>query len=301
MTDQLDDLFRDLRADTLTTVRPPGVPAARRTLHRRRRNRTVGAAACLVVAGAGGLGAHLLGPMQLGRMGGDVGDRPFRAASAIGSTAEARFSGQGAAQTATVARGRVLAGHYTLTLSCFGRGRLSLTIRIGGAEMGEAAVWCGTGGAVVSRPVTVPDPLTVTAELRAEHGAAGRAGYAYSMVLSAPERADLVRAATEALPAAGPGTPVSGLHDSTVVPTTLRLALTAGVYRLAHSCAGMGRVTVLLRPAAEPSETSLSCEERAAAADITFFVRQSGTVQLDVMPDGDADHQSAYQVRVERV
>jgi hypothetical protein len=237
--------------------------------------------------------------MQLGRMGGDVGDRPFRAAAAIGPTGPARFSGQGAAQSATVARGRVLAGHYTLTLSCVGRGRLSMTIRVGGAEMAEAAVWCGTDGAVTSRPVTLPDTLTVTAELRAEHGSAGRAGYAYTMVMAAPERANLVRAAAEALPAAGPGSPVSAWASGAVVPTTNRYTLPAGVYRLVQSCAGIGRVTVLLDTSAEPAETAVPCD--GTADDVTFAVDRSGPFELDVVPDADAHHQSAYELRLERL
>lgn len=295
MTDQLDDLFRDLRAETLTTVRPPGSAAARSTLRRRRRNRAAGAAACLAVAGIGGVGTHLLGPVRTP----DVGDRPFRAAAAIGATAGARFSGQGAAGTATVAQGRVLKGHYTITLSCVGSGRLSLSVQVGGGELAEATVWCGSGTGVAKRDFTLPDTLTVTAELRAEHGAAGRAGYAYTMVMVDGERDDLVRAAAAALPAAGSGTLVTTWDYDAVVATTNRHALAPGIYRLAQSCAGIGRVTVLLPPSAAPAEMAVDCG--GPATDDTFAVESGGTVEFDIVPDADADHQSAYAVRLERV
>jgi hypothetical protein len=52
--DQLEELFADLRADTLPRVRPPGTQAARHTVRRRRTTRTV-ATAAVVLAAAGGL------------------------------------------------------------------------------------------------------------------------------------------------------------------------------------------------------------------------------------------------------
>ena len=55
MTDQLEDLFADLRSETLTEIRPPGVTAARQTVRRRRTTTSVAAGAA-VLAIAGGVG-----------------------------------------------------------------------------------------------------------------------------------------------------------------------------------------------------------------------------------------------------
>lgn len=54
-TDQLKDLFDDLREGTVPTIRPPGAAAARRTLRRRRATTAAVSAAAAVVAIAGGV------------------------------------------------------------------------------------------------------------------------------------------------------------------------------------------------------------------------------------------------------
>ncbi len=295
MTDQLDDLFRDLRAETLTTVRPPGTGAARRTLRRRRRNRAAGAAACLAVAGVGGVGAHLLGPVGEP----EVGDRPDQAAAAVGPAVGARFSGHGAATSAVVASGLVLAGHYTIALSCLGPGRVTLTVRVGDAEMGSTSARCGDGR--VSRAVfTLPDTLTATAELSADDGADGRAGYAYAMTMRDEDRERLARDATGTLPA-GPLDPVvkewsapsDGLqaHDAT---------LDAGGYRVFYTCAGTGHIELTIRTPDAESNLVMDCEPplRADAEFVTMTGRETLSVRL--APDAEADRQSAYAVRLER-
>ncbi len=297
MTDQLDDLFRDLRAETLTTVRPPGTAAARATLRRRRRNRTAGAAACLAVAGIGGVGTHLRGPARTP----DVGDGPIRAAAAIGPTPDARFSGQGAAQSGVLAQGLVLAGRYTLTLSCVGRGRLTLSIRIGGAEIGETSVWCNGAGAVSSRVFTLPDTLTATAEMRADGGADGRAGYAYTMVLAERERADLRQRAAGTLPPAQ-GQVVSKWDMPAVAASGDVLLLDAGRYRLTYACAGAGSVGVRMQAPETTSFRSVSCASGPLRSEsVAFGSVHGGRFVADVIPDADADHQSAFTFRLERL
>lgn len=300
MTDQLDDLFRDLRAETLTTVRPPGTAAARRTLRRRRTTRTVGTAACLVAAGAGGLGAHLLGPSAPGRMPTDVGDRPLRAAAAVGPVALARFSGQGAAQTGTIARGRVVAGLYTLRLSCVGRGEVTLSIQVNGAEFGNAAASCGDG-AVATQSFTMPDPVTVTAELRTDDGADGRAGYAYTMVLADRDRAALSGAVAAAMPANRLGTVVEEWRGPVVKPTTRVTALAAGRYHLLYACAGIGRISVVFRKPDVRMTPETPCDGTGDPRSYTFEMAEAGRFELGIVPDADADRQSAYELRLERL
>jgi hypothetical protein len=54
-TDQLKDLFEELRAEAVPTIRPPGATAARRTVRRRRTTTAVLSAAASVLAVAGGV------------------------------------------------------------------------------------------------------------------------------------------------------------------------------------------------------------------------------------------------------
>lgn len=297
MTDQLDDLFRDLRAETLTTVRPPGTAAARSTLRRRRRNRTAGAAACLAVAGIGGVGTHLLGPARTP----DVGDRPVRAAAAIGPRPDARFSGQGAVQTGVLAQGLVLAGRYTLTLSCVGRGRVTLSIRINGGDLAEASVWCTAAGAVASRMFTLPDTLRATVEMQADPGAESRAGYAYSMVLAERERWDLRQAAAGTLPPAQ-GEVLSKWDMPAVAAAGDVVLLGAGSYRLTYACAGAGSVGLRMQAPETTSYTSASCANRPLRYEsVAFGSRHGGRFVADVVPDADADRQSSFVFRLERL
>ena len=296
MTDQLDDLFRDLRAETLTTVRPPGSAAARSTLRRRRRNRTAGAAACLAVAGIGGVGTHLLGVARTP----DVGDRPFRAASAIGSTAGARFSGQGAAESGLLAQGLVMTGHYTLTLACAGRGKLTLSIRIGGADMGETSVWCTAAGTVSSRVFTVSDSLTATAEMRAEQGAERYSGYAYTMVLAGWDRHNLRQVAAGALPPAD-GKVVAAKEMPVVSATSEVVALGKGSYRLTYACAGAGSVGMRMTAPGTTKVTAASCDNLPMRYEAVTFSTTGGRLVAEVIPDAAADRQSSFTFRLEHV
>ena len=108
MTDQLEYLFADLRADTMTQVRPPGATAARSTLRRRRTRRTVGAAAFLAVAGAGGVSATL--PLSFGAPA-DPAELSERAAAVAGVDPGAPHTLSGVATSGVVATGMMVAGH----------------------------------------------------------------------------------------------------------------------------------------------------------------------------------------------
>jgi hypothetical protein len=297
MTDQLDDLFRDLRADTLTTVRPPGATAARRTLRRRRTTRTVGAAACLAVAGVGGVGAHLLAPLTDP----DVGTRPDQAAAAVGSAPAARFSGQGAAKSAVVASGVVLAGHYTLALSCVGRGRVTLTVRVGDAEMGQVSARCGSVGEAARSAFTLPRTLTATAELSPEDGAARRSGYAWAMTLADADRNRLTRDAAAAMPPERIGPVVAEWNGPSTGPDTITATLDAGRYYVLYNCVGAGRITVTVRTPEEIELTGHPCDQRLAARGGVFSTATAGAVSIDVAADPDALRQSAWALRVERL
>jgi hypothetical protein len=177
VTDQLEDLFADLRADTRCEVRPPGAVAARRTLRRRRTNRTVGAAAFLVVAGAGGVTATMaLTPRE---------EPADRAAALAGVDPDAPNSVLGVARSGVAGTEVMVAGTYTLAVACVGRGWVSVTLRNAKGYVSEARTHCSEGqqlNVLVKFDVTSDGP--VTTEVRADDQAAGRAGLAYQVKAS---------------------------------------------------------------------------------------------------------------------
>ncbi len=294
MTDQLDDLFRDLRAETLTTVRPPGVAAARRTLRRRRRNRAAGVVVCLAAAGVGGVGAHLLGPAPEP----GTSDRADRAAAAVGAAPAARFSGQGAAGSAVVASGVLLSGHYVLALACVGSGAVTMTVRVGGAELARSAARCRDGR--TSRTVfTMPDPLTATAELTADDDADGQAGYAYALTPIEGDRDERTTAAVASF-STGRGPVVSWLSSPSIGPMTTTTKLEAGRYYLRYTCVGAGRGEFTLRlpdPVRVPGQP---CDQNLPPRTVGFDMARSGLLSVEVSPGAGTEGTSSWAVRVER-
>lgn len=177
MTDQLEYLFADLRADSRCEVRPPGAVAARQTLRRRRTNRTVGAAAFLVVAGTGGVTAT----MALSPRGEQV-EAADRAAALAGVDPDAPHTMLGVARSGVVGTEMMVAGTYSLAVACVGRGWLNVTLRNANGQISEARTHCSQGqhlNVVVVFNVTSNGP--VTTELRADDEASGRAGFAYQL------------------------------------------------------------------------------------------------------------------------
>jgi hypothetical protein len=175
VTDQLEYLFADLRADTKCKVRPPGASAARRTLRRRRTNRTVGAAAFLVVAGTGGVSATLALSPQ-----GEQVEPADRAAALAGVEPGAPHSLRGVARSGVVGTDLMVAGSYTLAVACVGRGRLEVTLRGVTGQIGVVRTRCSDGRVDVLS-FDVPSNGPVTTELRADDEASGRAGFAYQV------------------------------------------------------------------------------------------------------------------------
>jgi hypothetical protein len=177
VTDQLEYLFADLRAGTKCEVRPPGAIAARRALRRRRTNRTVGAAAFLVVAGAGGVTAT----MALSPRGEQI-EPADRAAALAGVDPDAPGSVRGVARSGVTGTEVMVAGTYTLAVACVGRGWVSVTLRSAKGQVAEARTHCTEGqqlNVVVRFDVSSDGP--VTTEVRADDQAAGQAGFAYQV------------------------------------------------------------------------------------------------------------------------
>jgi len=141
MTDQLEDLFADLRADTITKVRPPGAAAVRRTVRRRRTTSSVAAAAAVIaVAGGGIVVLRRTVPEPA-----PVAPQPTTAADRLATTAQDQLSGFGGLQISDehlllkgpipmtargVGKGAFgTAANYNIYVACVGDGVVAVNVR----------------------------------------------------------------------------------------------------------------------------------------------------------------------------
>lgn len=297
MTDQLEDLFADLRADTMTQVRPPGVVAARHTLRRRRTRRTVGTAAFLVVAGAGGLSATI--PFRTDGTN-DPAELAERAAAVAGLDTSAPHTGTGVARSGDVATALMAAGTYTLTLACVGRGWLNVTLRSQKGQVGAVGAECRTDGDMVhSMTFKLAANESVTTQLNATGGAEGSAGYLYQAALLPAERAliqDIARKRLDGKIAYSEFLEGNAEHNTVVE---------SGTYRASYTCAGAGQVSVTIqfRPASDlvlTGTTDVNCGTGQTREE-QVELPAGGLVETMFRPDDNARGQAAVAVQLERV
>jgi hypothetical protein len=321
VTDQLEDLFADLRADTLTRVRPPGAAAAHQTVRRRRTTRTTGAAAFVAVVAAGGIGSHVLGPLPFfGVAAPDpatLAERQGRAATAVGlnpdDQRQTRLSGQGIAAAGVIATGLLVAGTYTLRIACVGPGRLTAVFRIENAPgvtldvVKSADQRCDATGKVATRTFRLATNLTIISELRPDRGAADRSGYALTLTLAEADRQRLTDSARMRLPRLDARKAAYGVFGlMSRAGTDASTTLGAGEYRLHYVCTGVGRVefTVQVRSGAHVVSEwtgSAVCGLPAAVTPTRLVVHRGNTFRTVVTPDADAAGQAGYADVLERV
>jgi hypothetical protein len=314
VTDQLEDLFADLRSDTLTQVRPPGIEAARRTVHRRRTTKAVGGAAFVAVIAAGGIGSHLLGPLPFGPARdpdpATLAKRQGRAATEVGlGTGDSRQtlrSMQGIAAAGVIATGLLAAGTYTLRFACAGPGRLTALFRVKDAPGVTAhLVNSSTQDCAASKPAvrtfTLAESAAIEAELRPDGDAADQAGYAFTLTL---HDADLQRLSDDVARRLRPDAR-KGLYEiGGPMPKVKegvehgRTTLSAGNYRLSYVCSGVGRVrvTVGVRGANRDatSTRTVTCGSSGPVTTFPFEIRPGDALATAIEPDDDAVGQSAY-------
>lgn len=300
MTDRLDDMFAVLRADTIARVRPPGADAARRTLRQRRTVRTIGATACLAVAGA--FAVPLAWAPAPDADPGAVLDRQRRAAAVLPGAPDYRH--QRGAQDVVGGDGEVatklmVGGRYTLRLACVGSGRVTLSLETGpGQRVGGATARCTTAGAVVAAPFEVA--VTMQIVIRLAGSRARGAGYAYSVELSERDRQRLVATAGAMLPAVQ-GRVANQWDGLAAVGAAGRHGVDPGRYRLSAACSGAGHIQVRIQAPDRDETLAMACGPPALGATVTFRVAEAGQVRFTLDPESDADRQAGYRIRVERL
>jgi hypothetical protein len=310
VTDQLEDLFADLRTDTLTQVRPPGAARARRTVHRRRVVRS--AATCVVAVAAVGAGVYVFGPPPSVRPADPnattLEQFQDRAALAIGAQpnrgADTTFDYQGVVVRGTVATGRLIAAkRYTLEVACVGRGQVAMVLDAGPTTKVGATALCSNGGTVVQEFRVLVD-TAVSVELQPEEGAEGHAAVAARIVLSSEDQENMLNVAKQRLPGRV-GTEVETTHS--FLPRALTNqdnTMEAGEYHYVFACAGAGRVTVTVsvRNAGALVSTGSAtayCGAGNGSADLPFVVHADDSLDSVFAPDAAAAGQAVYAARLE--
>jgi hypothetical protein len=278
VTDQLEDLFADLRAGTLTEIRPPGTTAARQTVRRRRTTTSVAAGAA-VLAIAGGVGWLSLTesrpspdvPVQ--HRSTETGDLPTAALAAVHD----RVPGTTVAESAHPLRGAVLdsvvasAGRYMLFVACAGAVSGFIDVGVSRSPAGngpgrdldglltaERTVPCADPPQPILITLTLPVDGALAIELTGNPAADGTTGYAYALIApSGPAVAadtpgmtstPLLKAAARAVATASRDDTIAyqdAAGASSASTSYLdRGTVPPGAYVFRATCAGTGTVTI---------------------------------------------------------
>lgn len=315
MTDQIEELFADLRAETLPTVRPPGTEPLRRAV-RRRRAVTVTAAAVAVLGLAG-----LITVVRPGTEADPVVSPPSAAPTYSDDSLtawvadslkieDARAMGLGEIILDTgsgprESRRQVLGGTYSIRMTCYGSGSMDVTV----SGTAAGAVPCTTTGTVQAVPVVVPEPSgQLVVRVVPQVAGPGRAAFGYVADLAQADKSRWQETAKNALGERtgnfqGGGSDFvsdgssTGFDDSAIEP---------GRYRIRAICFGFGTARLSVGPAtgAENSSTAdeatVHCSPDAPrSASVTYTTSKTG-LHYSIDPDADARERSAVATFLER-
>ncbi|BCJ44237.1 hypothetical protein GCM10010168_10500 [Actinoplanes ianthinogenes] len=303
MNDQLERLFADLRSETMATIMPPGVDAARTTVRRRRMRRTaVGAGLAVLLASGVGLGvAKPLRPAPPAQPGTPL-SLDARKSLALDAARAIRLNSwpqvTGGTITDDVSVGlQVIPREYDFVAACVGdTGTVDLS-----AGDTHLSLPCARN------PVQQKVRVTFTGErhqilvgAHADRAAAGRVGVAWALNISSEE---MTRMQTEAGQLVGENASTSWLEvGDGEEDDTAR----AGVYRITIACVGTGSVrarvgNTQLTPSAKPLKTyDQPCDGTVGRFDVTMPAgTKLGT--FEVRASEDARNRAAVGYRVERI
>ncbi|WP_229074036.1 hypothetical protein [Actinoplanes sp. DH11] len=307
MSDKIEQLFADLRAETLTTVVPPGTGPLRRAARRRRTVLPVtAAAAVLAVTGLslvvrpGDSPAPPAAPVGAGP-GHDSRTLEEEVSRKLGLDPALRTLGNVAVSTANgpqEERRTLPGGSYDVRLACFGTGSMHVTVTAGRPPAtSPASVPCDDAdrSTVITVPITVPGGGAVTVRVVPEVSGPGRAGFGYAIEMAQADRLRLQLRARDALA----GTPRHAF-----------LAMEGGMAyedpgdadrrRIRAVCVGLGTAT--LRVGAAGGEAVSEAPIRCATDNppvTTLDYDRAGPLIAGVVPDAETIGRAAGALTVE--
>ncbi|GAA4597095.1 hypothetical protein BJY16_002246 [Actinoplanes octamycinicus] len=305
MTDQLEHLFADLRAETLPRITPPGVAAVRATVRRRRVRRTALAAGLAAMAAVGaGYAVSLPSPPELPAQPSPTlsaeqrNSLALEAARSIGLHDAALQNGGTSASAGPLLAKRLLRGDYQLSAACAGD-RGSVDLHVAGRTLTLA---CGREPLQRSLTFTVSGATErVVVDARPDPAALDRVGVAWTLSMTPVSMRRLAETAEKAL-GENPAGRRAFFLDSLSSPGDG--ALPSGDIRITVACAGTGtfRMDIGDEAAMDPRSTSVAaydgkCDGTAGHFDVTV---PAGTKRMIIVmtPSTAALGQAALAYRV---
>ncbi|MEU4426789.1 hypothetical protein AB0F81_39725 [Actinoplanes sp. NPDC024001] len=323
MTDQIEKLFADLRAETLPAVRPPGTEPLRRAV-RRRRAALSGAAAVLVL-GVAGLVAVMRPSSPQPVAAPPVSTPSAQAPVYSDETLRARVSeslklaeqplpgviitdtGSGPKETPRA----LLGGAYEIRMTCYGSGSMNVTVSSGAVgtepQVVVTPVVCDTTQTTV---LTVPVVLagtsgTLLVRIEPDVAGPGQAAFGWTAQLAEADETRWEQAAKNAL-----GGKASGFKQRTSEFVTDgvsygRPTIEPGRYRVRAVCLGFGTVRLAIGPdvggemPTPTDEATVTCSPDAPRTATVTYTASSKGLSYDVDPDGEARNRSVLAAVLE--
>jgi hypothetical protein len=327
MTDQLEALFADLRAETIPEVRPPGTSAVRRTVRRRRQTRTtvIAGTAVLVLTGGAvwsvhpGAGIHTpataLGRPDAVSVARDAVNENVGSIAVVGGSDWLNGTAFGQASAAP--------GEYSIFVACATAGAVNLMqVSIGTGDPARTlkAQWvpCDRSPKPTRIEFRAPRLTVLQVSLTADTPDGSKVGYAYRVVAdvldavpeaSATSTANALHALEKVRAAGGSG-------SAQAYTSEVDLALWAGKFHrgtvfLRLTCAGPGTVQMQARrmgldagltdPVTGPvlAKRTLRCTAAGATAKVPLTLPAEGSVGLELQPDGKARNKAGYATTID--
>jgi hypothetical protein len=316
MADQLEELFAELRAETISRVRPPGVGAARQTVRRRRLASGVAVAvAVAAVAGgvavtAGGRSTHpapaASSAVDLSRVVKEALTRQVRS----GAPAPTRIVTVPA--TGQIAFPSTSAGKYQLLVACANGGSLTLDVRAGATGHFGGVVGCSAEPAVVVLPFALTRAGSVTISLSGAGGPVLGATLAPDngpTESSPPESGSAETPTEESTFNAGLAGDLLTAHGATnpgTATTELPMPIELGTFGggsavMDYACVGPGRITFAVtitpldgsRAGGFDDEVECTADGTVRAGNRTDLPLRS-RVTITAVPDGAAANHAGW-------
>ncbi|MEU8238009.1 hypothetical protein AB0C07_07190 [Actinoplanes missouriensis] len=306
MPDRIEELFADLRAETLPTVMPPGTGPLRRAA-RRRRTALSAAAAVAVLAVSGLVAVIRPGDTATPAAAPEISAAPVTedsddVAAALGIDPGSPDPGALAvfdAGDGLIGTTRdLLGGRYDMKMVCFGAGTIDVTV---GST--EATVGCDTGQTtVLTVPFTVAKPeATVPITIRPHVAGRRQAFFGYLPVLSVADRTPYLQAAEAMLPEFDQHSIAAENFFLDHHNKSEDWSTAAGRYRIRAACAGHGSATLTVARTNDgvttgPKSVPVPCgTAKSLVYDLT-----SGGLSIELAPDTEALGRSAGAILVEK-